>query len=187
MIDSRRAGRELAIFIVAMVIIVTASNLLVQYRITDWLTWAAFTYPVSFLVTDLSNRRLGPGYARRVVYSGFAIAVVLSALVATPRIAVASGSAFLVAQLLDVAVFDRLRNATWWMPPLVSSLLGSLVDTALFFAIAFAGTPVPWATLALGDLAIKVAMALVLLAPFGGLLRLTAPQAVVFAADVRRR
>lgn len=169
---------DLAIFVAAMVVVVTASNVLVQYAIGDWLTWAAFTYPLSFLVTDLTNRRLGPGAARRVVYAGFAIAVLLSAILATPRIALASGTAFLVAQLLDVRVFDRLRERAWWLPPLVSSLLGSAVDTVLFFGIAFYATGVPWVTLAIGDFAIKVAMALVLLLPFRGLLRLTAPAGV---------
>jgi uncharacterized PurR-regulated membrane protein YhhQ (DUF165 family) len=169
--------RDLAIFIAAMVVVVTGSNVLVQFVINDWLTWAAFTYPLSFLVTDLTNRRLGPGVARRVVYAGFGAAVVLSALLATPRIAVASATAFLVAQLLDIIVFDRLRDRVWWAPPLVSSLLGSAVDTLLFFTLAFAGTGVPWLTLALGDFVIKVLMAIVLLIPFRGLLKWTAPQA----------
>ena len=167
--------RDIAIFISAMVVVVTGSNILVQFAISDWLTLAAFTYPISFLVTDLTNRRLGPGAARRVVYSGFAVAVVLSALLATPRIAVASATAFLVAQLLDIHVFNRLRDRQWWTPPLVSSLLGSAIDTTLFFALAFAGTGVPWVTLGLGDFAIKVLMALVLLVPFRGLLKWTAP------------
>jgi hypothetical protein len=169
--------RDLVIFVAAMVVVVTASNVLVQFVINDWLTWAAFTYPLSFLVTDLTNRRLGPGVARRVVYAGFGAAVVLSAFLATPRIAVASAIAFLVAQLLDIFVFDRLRDRIWWAPPLVSSLLGSIIDTLLFFTLAFAGTGVPWLTLALGDFVIKVLMAIVLLIPFRGLLKWTAPQA----------
>lgn len=169
-----------------MVVVVTASNVLVQYAISDWLTWAAFTYPISFLVTDLTNRRLGPGAARRVVYAGFALAVLLSALLATPRIALASGTAFLVAQLLDVRVFDRLRERAWWMPPLVSSLLGSAVDTVLFFAIAFHATGVPWVTLAIGDFAIKVVMALLLLLPFRGLLRLTRPVGAAASVEGNR-
>jgi uncharacterized PurR-regulated membrane protein YhhQ (DUF165 family) len=178
MMNKPKSYRDLAIFVSAMVVIVTASNVLVQYPINAWLTWAAFTYPVSFLVTDLTNRRLGPGYARKVVFAGFAVAVVLSALFATPRIAIGSGTAFLIAQLLDIAVFDRLRQRAWWMPPLVSSLIGSAVDTALFFAIAFAGSGLPWVTWAIGDLGVKVAMALVLLAPFRTLLRFTAPATV---------
>jgi hypothetical protein len=176
MMNKPKPYRDLAIFVSAMVVIVTASNVLVQYRINAWLTWAAFTYPVSFLVTDLTNRRLGPGYARKVVFAGFAVAVVLSALFATPSIAVGSGTAFLVAQILDIAVFDRLRQRARWMPPLVSSPVGSAVDTTLFFAIAFAASGLPWVTWAIGDFAVKVAMALVLLAPFRTLLRLTAPE-----------
>lgn len=174
-------ARDLAIFIAAMVVVVTGSNVLVQFVINDWLTWAAFTYPISFLVTDLSNRRLGPGVARRVVYVGFGAALVLSALLATPRIAVASATAFLVAQLLDILVFNRLRDRAWWTPPLMSSLLGSAIDTLLFFAVAFAGTAIPWVTLGLGDFAIKVLMAIVLLIPFRGLLKWTAPQTLTGA------
>jgi queuosine precursor transporter len=169
-------ARDLAVFIAAMVVVVTGSNVLVQFVINDWLTWAAFTYPLSFLVTDLTNRRFGPGAARRVVYTGFGVAVVLSVLLATPRIAAASVTAFLVAQLLDISIFNRLRDRAWWMPPLVSSVLASAIDTLLFFAMAFAGTGVPWVTLGLGDFAIKVLMAIVLLIPFRGLLKWTAPQ-----------
>ena len=175
MSSDRKHYLDLALFLAVMVVIVTVSNVLVQYPINAWLTWAAFTYPGSFLVTDLTNRRLGPGYARKVVYAGFAAAVVLSALFATPRIAVGSGLAFLVAQLLDVSVFDRLRRRAWWMPPLVSSLIGSAVDTTLFFSVAFAGSGLPWVTWAIGDFGVKVLMALVLLAPFRTLLRFTAP------------
>jgi queuosine precursor transporter len=170
--------RDIAICIAAMIVVVSGSNVLVQFMINDWLTLAAFTYPISFLVTDLTNRRLGPGAARRVVYAGFNAAVVLSALLATPRIAVASAIAFLVAQLLDIHVFNRLRDRAWWTPPLVSSLLGSSIDSILFFALAFAGTGVPWVTLGLGDFAVKVLMALVLLLPFRGLLKWTAPQSL---------
>ncbi|MDX1710100.1 MAG: queuosine precursor transporter [Rhodovibrionaceae bacterium] len=150
----------------AMVVVVTASNILVQYPLSDWLTYGAFTYPVSFLVTDLTNRSLGPGVARRVVYAGFAAAVALSVYFAGWRIALASGSAFLVAQLMDVYIFHRLRHGVWWRAPAVSSLIASAVDTALFFALAFAGTAVPWVTLAIGDYGVKAAMALILLGPF---------------------
>jgi uncharacterized PurR-regulated membrane protein YhhQ (DUF165 family) len=156
--------------VLAMAVIVTASNILVQYPINDWLTWGAFSYPVSFLVTDLTNRRLGPSVARRVVYVGFALALGLSWYFAAPRIAVASASAFLAAQLLDIFVFDRLRRAAWWRAPLISSLFGSALDTALFFSIAFAGTALPWISLGLGDFAVKVAMALVMLVPFRALM-----------------
>ena len=150
----------------AMGIVVLVSNIAVEYQIGDWLTWGAFTYPVAFLVTDVTNRLLGSAAARRVVYAGFAVWVVLSLSLADVRIALASGTAFLTAQLLDVAIFDRLRRATWWKAPLVSSLAGSALDTALFFSLAFAGTDVPWVTLAFGDYGAKLAMALVLLGPF---------------------
>lgn len=168
--------RPLGLGILAMVVVVTAANVLVQYPINDWLTWGAFTYPVSFLVTDLTNRRLGPAAARRVVVVGFAVAVLFSAMLATPRIALASGLAFLVAQLMDVAIFDRLRRRAWWLPPFVSSTIASAVDTALFFAVAFAGTGVPWVTLGIGDYGVKLLMALALLLPFRGLLKVTAPE-----------
>ncbi len=150
----------------AMAGLVALSNVLVQYPINDWLTWGAFTYPVCFLVTDLTNRMHGAAAARRVVYVGFAAAVLLSVLLATPRIAVASGLAFLAAQLLDVSVFDWLRRRAWWQAPLVSSLLGSAVDTALFFSAAFYGTDVPWITLGMGDFLWKAAFALAMLLPF---------------------
>ncbi|WP_235830287.1 queuosine precursor transporter [Algihabitans albus] len=162
--------RGIALGIAAMAVVVTASNILVQYPLNDWITWGAFTYPIAFLVTDLANRALGPAQARRVVYAGFALAVVLSILLADPRIALASGSAFLVAQLLDVTIFDRLRKAAWWQAPLASSTLGSVTDTALFFSLAFAGTGLPWVTWAIGDLGVKLAMALVLLIPFRALM-----------------
>jgi uncharacterized PurR-regulated membrane protein YhhQ (DUF165 family) len=154
--------------IAAMALIVTAANIAVQFPINEWLTWGAFTYPVSFLVTDLCNRSMGARSARRVVYAGFVIAVGLSAVLATPRIAIASGSAFLCAQVLDVQIFDRLRrHRLWWTPPLVSSSIASALDTAMFFSIAFAGTAVPWVTLAVGDYFVKLALALAMLLPFG--------------------
>lgn len=163
--------------ILAMTVIVAASNVLVQYPINDWLTWGAFTYPVAFLITDLTNRAFGPQRARQVVFAGFALAVVLSVVLATPRIALASGTAFLVAQLLDVSIFDRLRRAgAWWTAPLVSSTIGSAVDTALFFSIAFAGTMVPWVTLGLGDFAVKLAIALTMLIPFRLAMQFSRPQ-----------
>jgi len=153
--------------VLAMAVIVTTANITVQYPINDWLTWGAFTYPVSFLVTDLCNRAMGPRSTRQVVYAGFVVAVALSALFATPRIAIASGSAFLVAQVLDVQIFDRLRrNRFWWAPPLISSSIASAVDTVLFFGVAFAGTAVPWVTLAIGDYFVKLGVALLMLLPF---------------------
>jgi uncharacterized PurR-regulated membrane protein YhhQ (DUF165 family) len=152
-----------------MVAVVAGSNVAVQFPINAWLTWGAFTYPVAFLVTDLTNRRLGPGTAREVACIGFALAVLLSIIVATPRIALASGSAFLTAQLLDITVFNRLRRLPWWQAPLISSAIASIWDTAVFFSLAFAGTGLPWITWAVGDLGAKAAMALLLLLPFRAL------------------
>ncbi|MEM7407082.1 MAG: VUT family protein [Pseudomonadota bacterium] len=152
--------------VIAMIVVVVSSNYLVNFPINDFLTWGAFTYPFAFLVTDLTNRRLGPAIARRVVYVGFALAVVLSIYFADVRIAIASGTAFLLAQLSDVYVFDRLRRQNWWKAPLVSSALGSTLDTALFFSIAFVGTEVPWVTLAIGDLGVKLAFAATMLLPY---------------------
>ena len=169
------AFRHVALGITGMAVVVTASNILVQYPINDWLTWGAFSYPFAFLVTDLTNRRLGPASARRVVWAGFAFAVVLSAWLATPRIAGASGTAFLVGQLADVWVFHRLRHLKWWQAPLVSSSLGSVLDTALFFSMAFAGTGLPWVTWGMGDLAVKAVFAAVLLIPFRLLLEVIRP------------
>ncbi len=168
------AARGTAVGVAAMAAVVACSNVLVQHPIGDWLTWGSFTYPVAFLVTDLANRAYGPERARRVVYAGFALAVALSVALATPRVAVASGIAFLAAQLLDVVIFDRIRSdRRWWMPPLVSSLTASALDTALFFPIAFAGTGLPWVTLGIGDYAVKVALALVMLIPFHALMPVT--------------
>ena len=173
---SGTVGQGFWLGVVAMTVIVAASNLLVQYPINPWLTWGAFTYPVAFLVTDLTNRALGPATARRVVYVGFAVGVVLSIALATPRIAAASGAAFLTAQLLDVQIFNRLRDKAWWCAPFVSSSLASALDTALFFSLAFAGTTVPWVTLGLGDYGVKLAMATVMLIPFRALMPLARPQ-----------
>jgi uncharacterized PurR-regulated membrane protein YhhQ (DUF165 family) len=151
--------------ILAMAVVILSSNELVQHPINDWLTWGAFTYPIAFLVTDTTNRLFGAEKARRVVYFGFALGVLLSVFVDL-RIAAASGSAFLVAQLLDIYVFDRLRRQAWWKAPLVSSLAGSVVDTALFFSLAFAGYGLPWVTWALGDFGAKLFMAATLLPVF---------------------
>jgi queuosine precursor transporter len=150
----------------AMMVIVAASNHLVQFPINAWWTWGALTYPFSFLVTDATNRRYGPSVARMVVYCGFALGVVLSFVLAPARIAIASGAAFLVAQLFDIGIFNRLRRSAWWIAPFVSSAIASVVDTAVFFAGAFAGTDVPWVTLAAGDLVAKLVMALVALGPY---------------------
>ena len=134
---------SLGLAIVAMVGVVAASNFLVQFPfrsfgLQDLLTWGAFTYPLAFLVTDLTNRRFGPQTARFIVLVGFALAVLLSIWLATPRIAIASGSAFLIAQMLDVFIFNRLRQDAWWKAPLTSSFLGSTLDTVIFFSLAFA-------------------------------------------------
>lgn len=154
------------LLILVMVLVVASANYLVQFPVNDWLTWGALTYPVSYFVTDLTNRRFGPASARRVVYIGFALAVVASIWLASLRIAIASGTAFLVSQLMDVAIFNRLRRRAWWQPPLFSSVIGSAVDTALFFALAFWGTTMPWVSLAVGDYGVKVAIALMLLIPW---------------------
>ncbi len=169
--------RLLFLPLAAMTGLVALSNVLVQYPLSDWLTWGAFTYPLCFLVTDLTNRMHGPAMARRIVYVGFAAAVVLSILLATPRIAAASGLAFLTAQLLDVTVFDRMRRRAWWQAPLASSMIGSAMDTALFFSLAFYGTGLPWLTLAIGDFLWKAAFALLMLLPFRLMMPVTASQA----------
>ena len=150
----------------AMAAVVLASNILVQFPLNDWLTWGAITYPVAFLVSELVNRRHGPLHARRVAWVGFAVAVAASLVLAPARIAVASGTAFLLSQWLDISVFDRLRHGTWWRAPLVATLLAAVLDTAVFWSIAFAGTSDPWVTWALGDLAVKLVLGMLLLLPF---------------------
>ncbi len=161
---------QLICAIATMIVIVVASNVLVQYPINNWLTWGAVSYPIAFLVADVLNRRFGPQAARRVAYFGFVSALVISIFVATPRIALASGSAFLVAQLCDIYLFDRLRNRSWWQAPLVGGLAGAVVDTFIFFSVAFAGTDMPWQTLMLGDLAVKLCLNTFMLAPFRALM-----------------
>lgn len=150
----------------AMGTVVLAANIAVNYPINNWLTWGALIYPIAFLVTDLVNRIFGPKPARKVVYAGFAVGVALSLWFADQRIALASGTAFLTAQLLDIWVFDRLRRKSWWKAPVISSLLSSALDTALFFSLAFYATGLPWITLAIGDYGAKLIMAAVLLVPF---------------------
>ena len=187
--------------ILAMAGIVLASNILVQFLLGNFLTWGALTYPLAFLVNDVMNRVYGPAAARRVVWAGFAVGVAASLVgtqiigeygpLVTLRIAIGSGTAFLVAQMLDVAIFDRLREGAWWRAPLASTLIGSTLDTALFFSIAFSaqlawiepGNDVSWAneaipllgwgpvaplwmSLALADWGVKLALALLALAPF---------------------
>ncbi len=155
----------------AMATIVVTSNVLVQYPINAWLTWGAFSYPVAYLVTDVCNRLHGPAPARRVAWIGFATGLILSGILAPWRIAIASGTAFIVSQLLDVAVFNRLRASSWWKAPLFGSSVASVVDTALFFGLAFAGTRISWLHLAVGDLGVKLLMAVVLLPPYRSLVK----------------
>ncbi len=197
--------RAIMPFILAMAFIVVVSNILVQYpfehfALGELLTWGAFTYPFAFLVNDLANRQFGQSAARRVIAVGFALAVLLSIAFASPRIAIASGSAFLFAQLLDAGIFNRLRNGAWWRAPLISTLLGSVIDTVIFFGLAFApafgfldtalgfeeqslgfaagifGIAMPlYASLAIGDFLVKVAIGLVALVPYGALINVLKP------------
>jgi uncharacterized PurR-regulated membrane protein YhhQ (DUF165 family) len=200
--------RYTLVYILLMTLVVVASNILVQYpvqgmlgaiNLADLLTWGAFTYPFAFLVTDLTNRQFGPRYARIVVLCGFVVGVALSWYLSQPRIAIASGSAFLFGQLLDISMFNRLRRQAWWRAPLIASVLGSILDTAMFFSFAFApalsvfGPNDPyaiehapilgvmaaeaprWISWALGDLSVKVIAALVLLLPYGALMNTLKP------------
>ncbi|RMH52745.1 MAG: VUT family protein [Alphaproteobacteria bacterium] len=188
--------RSLILATAAMAMVVLASNILVQFLLGDWLTWGALTYPLAFLVTDIANRLHGAAAARRVVAVGFAVGVLCSLVASfwgltSFRIALGSGIAFLTAQMVDIGIFDRLRRGRWWRAPLISSLAGSLIDTGLFFSIAFAGAlafldpadpngwareAVPlfgvgpeaplWVSLAIADLAVKLGMAALALLPF---------------------
>ena len=166
-----------------MGVVVLASNYLVQFPINHYglneiLTYGAFSYPIAFLITDLANRSFGKVVARKIVYIGFAIGISFTLLFSTNftdlisiRIAIGSGTAFLFAQLLDVQIFDKLRQKKWFVAPLTSSLIGSTVDTFIFFSISFYGTGVPWVTLSLGDLSVKIFVALLMLIPFRLLLK----------------
>ena len=161
-----------------MGVVVLSSNYLVQfpikyYGLEEILTYGAFSYPIAFLITDLANRSYGKLVARKIVYIGFAIGISFTLIFSTNfadlisvRIAIGSGTAFLVAQLLDVQIFDKLRKREWFIAPLTSSLIGSTIDTFLFFSISFYATGIPWVTLSLGDLAVKILVALVMLIPF---------------------
>ena len=165
-----------------MAIMVSLSNFLVQYPVNffglnEILTYGAFSYPITFLITDLANRKYGVKIARRLVYIGFFYGVLLTFVFSTNfedlisiRIAIGSGTAFLIAQLLDVKIFDKLRDKVWFVAPFTSSLLGSFVDTALFFFIAFYKTGVPWVSLAAGDFLVKILIAMTMLIPFRFLL-----------------
>ena len=167
--------------------VVLASNYLVQfpikyYGLEEILTYGAFSYPIAFLITDLANRSFGKIVARKIVYIGFAIGISFTLLFSTNftdlisiRIAIGSGTAFLVAQLLDVQIFDKLRKKEWFVAPLTSSLIGSTIDTFIFFSISFYGTGIPWITLSLGDLSVKIFVALMMLIPFRLLLKTFKP------------
>ncbi len=163
---ARATPALLATAALAMAAVVLASNILVQYPLNDWLTWGAFTYPVAFLVSDLVNRRHGPQLARRIAWVGFAVAVAASLVLAPARIAAASGLAFLLSQWLDIGVFHRLRSGRWWRAPLVATLAAAVLDTAVFWGVAFAGSDLPWVTWAAGDLAVKLAVGVLMLLPF---------------------
>ena len=161
-----------------MGVVIITSNYLVQFPINKFnlqeiLTYGAFSYPITFLITDLANRRFGKEIARKLVYFGFTVGILLTLFVSTNfediisiRIAIGSGTAFLIAQLVDVEIFQRLRNKAWFIAPMTSSVFGSVIDTFLFFSISFLGTGVPWVTLAFGDLFVKLLMALLMLIPF---------------------
>ena len=196
-------ARYIATYGLLMTAVVVASNFLVQFplsgelvgiQLSDLLTFGAFTYPVAFLITDLTNRQFGPSMARKVVLVGFVVGVTLSFLTSAPRIAIASGTAFLAGQLLDVIVFNRLRRLTWWKAPLISSFLGSVIDTLLFFSLAFAPAFIllgandefaiewapllgvftmdapRWASWAIGDFTVKMLVGFVMLLPYGALI-----------------
>ena len=161
-----------------MGVVILSSNYLVQfpikyYDLEEILTYGAFSYPIAFLITDLANRSYGKIVARKIVYIGFFIGVSFTLFLSTNfsdlisvRIAIGSGTAFIIAQLLDVQIFDKLRKKEWFVAPLTSSFIGSTVDTFLFFSISFYGTGIPWITLSLGDLAVKILVALLMLIPF---------------------
>ena len=161
-----------------MGVVVLVSNYLVQfpiqyYGLNEILTYGAFSYPIAFLITDLTNRFYGKIVARKIVYVGFIFGIIFTLLFSTNfadlisvRIAIGSGIAFIVAQLLDVQIFDQLREKKWFIAPLTSSFIGSTIDTFLFFSISFYATGIPWFTLSLGDLAVKIFVALIMLIPF---------------------
>jgi len=208
-----RQSSSVLIYSLLMAGVVLASNILVQYPVqgalygislADLLTWGAFTYPLAFLVNDLTNRQFGPVAARKVVFVGFAIGVAFSFYASVPRIAIASGTAFLVGQLLDVTLFNRLRRQSWWKAPLVGSFFGSILDTVLFFSISFAAVfvfigandefalgvaplfgvfsvvEIPrWMSWALGDLSVKLGFSLIMLLPYGALMSVLKPMRAV--------
>lgn len=213
-----RRTHALFVYIALMTLVVVASNFLVQFpldaeiagvNLADILTWGAFSYPVAFLVTDLTNRQFGPAAARRVVFAGFVIGVSLSFQTSVPRIAIASGTAYLVGQLLDIAVFNRLRRQAWWRAPLTGSLVGSVLDTAIFFSLSFAAFFVflgpndgfaletaailgvlpaeapRWVSWAIGDFAVKMLVGLVMLLPYGALMSVLKPMPALEPAPAK--
>ena len=171
-------NKQLLLLSVLMGVVVLASNYLVQFPIKYYglegiLTYGAFSYPIAFLITDLTNRSYGKLVARKIVYIGFVIGIAFTLFFSTNfsdlisvRIAIGSGIAFLVSQLFDVKIFDQLRKKKWFVAPLTSSFVGSIVDTFLFFSISFYGTGIPWVTLSFGDLAVKILVTLTMLIPF---------------------
>ena len=174
-----KSGRNFFIVLsFTMGVVIIISNYLVQFPINkfnlqDILTYGAFSYPITFLITDLANRRFGKQEARKLVYIGFTAGILLTIFVSTNfqdiisiRIALGSGTAFLVAQLVDIEIFQRLRKGKWFVAPITSSIIGSIIDTFLFFSIAFLGTGISWITLAFGDLSVKFLMAFLMLIPF---------------------
>ena len=180
-------NKSLILLSFLMGVVVLTSNYLVQFPINynglnEILTYGAFSYPIAFLITDLSNRSFGKVVARKIVYFGFLLGIGFTVLFSTDfadlisiRIAIGSGTAFLTAQLLDVQIFDRLRKKEWFIAPLTSSMISSTIDTFLFFSISFYGTGVPWVTLSLGDLIVKVIVTFVMLIPFRLLLKTFKP------------
>ena len=179
MLNSSKLDKNLFLLLsIFMGVIIITSNYLVQFPINKFnlqevLTYGAFSYPITFLITDLANRRFGKEKARKLVYFGFTVGILLTLFVSTNfediisiRIAIGSGTAFLVAQLIDVEIFQRLRNNAWFVAPMTSSVFGSVIDTFLFFSISFLGTGVPWVAFAFGDLSVKLLMALLMLIPF---------------------
>tara|TARA_B100000073_G_C23574341_1_gene509582 strand:- start:59 stop:607 length:549 start_codon:yes stop_codon:yes gene_type:complete len=180
-------NKTILILSIIMGLVVLASNYLVQfpinyYGLSEILTYGAFTYPIAFLITDLANRSFGKEIAKKIVYFGFLIGISFTLFFSTNfsdlisiRIAIGSGTAFLISQRIDVYVFDKLRNRYWFIPPLASSINGSVIDTFLFFSIAFYATGIPWFTLAIGDLIVKLFVALLMLVPFRMLLKTFKP------------
>jgi len=180
-------NKSFALLSFMMGVVVLSSNYLVQfpvnyYGLNEVLTYGAFSYPLAFLITDLANRSFGKTVARKIVYFGFLIGIIFTVLLSTDfadyisiRIAIGSGTAFLFSQLLDIQIFNRLRKKQWFVAPLTSSIIGSTVDTFLFFSISFYATGIPWFTLSMGDLAVKILVALLMLIPFRMLLKIFRP------------